>query len=96
MIPKEEVQRIAKLARIELTEQEIEKMQKELSAVFDYFTVLKEARISRVRKIMKGKNKAENATRQDQVLPQNANLAGDLISAAPSRGDNYIKVKKVL
>ena len=43
MISKEEVQHIAKLARLELTPQEIEKMQKDLSAIFDYFELLKKA-----------------------------------------------------
>ena len=40
MISKEEVQHIAKLARLELTETEVEKMQKDLSAILDYFNLL--------------------------------------------------------
>ena len=43
MISKEEVEHIAKLARLELTEKEIEKMQKDLSAILDYFDLLKNA-----------------------------------------------------
>jgi len=43
MISKEEVQHIAKLARLELSENEVEKMQKDLSSILDYFNLLKEA-----------------------------------------------------
>ena len=53
MISKEEVVRIAKLARLELTETEIEKMQKDLSSILDYFNLLKEAKIEKP----KAKNK---------------------------------------
>jgi aspartyl/glutamyl-tRNA(Asn/Gln) amidotransferase C subunit len=41
MISKEEVEHIAKLARLELTGKETEKMQKDLSAILDYFILLK-------------------------------------------------------
>ena len=43
MISKDEVQHIAKLARLELTEKEIEKMQKDLSEILGYFDLLKKA-----------------------------------------------------
>jgi len=41
MITKEEVKHIAKLARLGLTEKEIETYQKELSSIFDYIEKLK-------------------------------------------------------
>ena len=37
MISKEEVEHIAKLARLELTEKEVGKMHKDLTAILDYF-----------------------------------------------------------
>ena len=40
MISKEEVQHIAKLARIQLKEEEMQKFQADLAAVLDYFNVL--------------------------------------------------------
>ena len=43
MISKEEVEHIAKLARLELSDKETEKMQKDLSAILDYFNLLKKA-----------------------------------------------------
>ena len=48
MITREEVQHIAKLARLGLTEQEVEKYQKELSAILGYIEKLKEVDVSKV------------------------------------------------
>ena len=41
MISKEEVEHIAKLARLELTGKETEKMQKDLTEILGYFDLLK-------------------------------------------------------
>ncbi len=46
MISKQEVEHIAKLARLELTPQEVGKMQKDLSSILDYFNILKQAPVS--------------------------------------------------
>jgi len=43
MISKQEVEHIAKLARLELTDAEIEKMQKDMSEILGYFDLLKKA-----------------------------------------------------
>ncbi|MDI6603013.1 MAG: Asp-tRNA(Asn)/Glu-tRNA(Gln) amidotransferase subunit GatC [Patescibacteria group bacterium] len=48
MISKEEVQHIAKLARLGLTEKEVKKFQKELSSILDYIEKLKEVDISKI------------------------------------------------
>ncbi|MBI2053892.1 MAG: Asp-tRNA(Asn)/Glu-tRNA(Gln) amidotransferase subunit GatC [Candidatus Staskawiczbacteria bacterium] len=92
MISKDEVKHIAKLARIELTEQEIEKMQKDLSSVLDYFDLLKKAgKPGKEEAISK---KVENATRKDEAC--HSGLADELVSASPDRKDDYIKVKAIL
>lgn len=92
MINKEEVVHIAKLARLELSESEIEKMQKDLSAILDYFSLLKKAPKE---EIILEKIK-ENAARKDEILQKRATLANDLILGAPDKKDGYIKVKAVL
>jgi aspartyl-tRNA(Asn)/glutamyl-tRNA(Gln) amidotransferase subunit C len=102
MISKEEVVKIAKLARLELTEQEIEKMQKDLSAILDYFNLLKKADTSGVETSLNNsmellsKNSTQNATRRDEVKERRASLAGDLVKVAPQQKDGYIKVKAIL
>ncbi len=94
MISKDEVIHIAKLARLELTEEEIEKMQKDLSSILDYFDLLKKADTSKLKTL--SHSIPHGKTRLDLVLEENNNLAGDLIKAAPNEKDGYIKVKQVL
>ena len=93
MISKEEVEHIAKLSRLELTESEVEKMQKDLSAILDYFDLLKKApKIkSRVIKVVKNSD-----LRIDDAKLRDAGLAEKLIAAAPDKKEDYIKVKTIL
>ncbi len=95
MISKEEVEKIAKLARLELTAQEIEKMQKDLSEILDYFDLLKTAPKVKIEKPAVAKASAGGA-RIDEVLPRDIKTAEKLINAAPDKKDGYIKVKTIL
>jgi aspartyl-tRNA(Asn)/glutamyl-tRNA(Gln) amidotransferase subunit C len=90
MISKEEVQHIAKLARIELTEKEIEKMQKDLSEILDYFNLLKKA--PKPEKTEKQVVKNDHL-RKDEA--RHSQLADEIIEAAPDKKDDYIKVKAI-
>lgn len=94
MISKKDVERIARLARLELSEKESENMQKDLSSILDYFEVLKKA--APTSGSLEKKVKKENVVRKDQFLEKRPNLANDLIKAAPAEKDGYIKVKFVL
>jgi len=93
MISKEEVKHIAKLARLELTEKEIEKMQKDMSAILDYFDLLKKARPEGTR-LARPKGEAAPNLRKDEV--RRGDLADEIIEAAPDKKDDYIKVKAIL
>ena len=95
MISKDEVKHIAKLARLELTEKEIIKMQKDLSVILDYFDLLKKApKLVKSAKASLGENL--KATRKDEVAPKDNSLAQKLIKSAPDKKDDYIKVKAIL
>ena len=96
MLSKEEVLRIAKLARLELADTEVEKMQKDLSAVLDYFDILKKIDTSGVSLEANEILPIEKATRKDTARVENSETAGRLIYAAPDKKDNYIKVKAIL
>lgn len=91
MISKEEVEHIAKLARLELTEAEIEKMQKDLSVILDYFGVLENA---------PKLGKAESAFVKDSALRKDEaekhGISDKIIKAAPDKKDSYIKVRTIL
>lgn len=94
MISKEEVEHIAKLARLELTKTEVEKMQKDLSAILDYFNLLKKA--PKPAKVLNGTKEDLSATRKDEIKLRDASLADKLIASAPDKKDDYIKVKAIL
>ena len=96
MISTDEVLKIAKLARLELNKREVEKMQKDLSAILEYFNLLKKAP-----KFVKSKTTSKflqsgNATRKDEVIENPASLANNLVQQAPDKKDGYVKVKAIL
>ena len=93
MISKEEVQHIAKLARLELTEKEVEKMQKDLSEILGYFDLLNKA--PKPAKILAGFGGKSENLRKDEVLPRDAGVAEKIIAAAPDKKDDCIKVKAI-
>ena len=92
IITKEEVIKIAKLSRLELTEKEIKKMQKDLSGILDYFNLLKKVK-SKVK--ISDLIKKEESLRKDQANPQLDSVVKKLIEAAPDKKENYVKVKAV-
>lgn len=84
MITKQEVQHIAKLARLGLNNQEIEKYRKELSSILDYVEKLKKVDVTEVETTSHPLS-AENIIRQDIALKFNKKLI-----------DGHLKVKSIL
>lgn len=95
MIPKEEVQHIAKLARLGLTEKEIEKFQKELSSILDYIEKLKEVDITDIEPTSHSVL-VENISRADEKSSKLQAISAELLDLAPDKKDNYLKVKQIL
>jgi aspartyl/glutamyl-tRNA(Asn/Gln) amidotransferase C subunit len=91
MISGDEVKHIAKLARLELTEKEIGKMQKDLSEILDYFNLLKKApKSGRIQHLTPN----TQHLRKDEA--KHSQLSDKIIGAAPDKKDGYIKVKAIL
>ncbi len=95
MISKEETQHIAKLARLGLSEAEIEKYQKDLSAILGYVDKLKEANVEGVEP-MAHPGAAANVLRQDETVPRAPEKIKKLRAAFPDEKDGYLKVKAIL
>ena len=92
-ISKKEVEKIAKLARIELSDAEIEKLSGELSQILDYFDKLKSLDTSGV-DLDLAETENTNTTREDKaVMSDNQEK---ILENAPSREGRYYKVKSVL
>lgn len=95
MISKEEVQHIAKLARIELAGKEITKFQKDLSEILDYVEQLKEIDVSNVEP-MSHSVLMENVARNDEPINQKPEMRKNIIDTMPETKDGYLKVKSIL
>ena len=93
MLTKEEVIKIAKLARIELTEKEVEKFQKELSTVIAYVDALKEVNTEGVEEVSQVTGLV-NVQREDKV--EIADNRDAILSQAPEIKDGFYKVKAIL
>ncbi len=94
MISEKIVKNIAKLARLSLTEKEIERMQKELSTILDYIDKLKEVDVSKTQPFLTPLKNVfrEDVERRQKIIDQNI----ELIEMAPERKGSFIKVKSIL
>lgn len=95
MILKNEVKHIAELARLGLTDEEVGKMQKELSSILDYMDKLKEVDTSEVKPIFYSLL-LENVMREDQPRKQSLEKLNRLVKVAPETEKRFVKVKTVL
>ena len=88
----DEVNRIAKLARLNFNEDEKPKLQQELSAILDYVGQLKEVQDKTADESLDPD--AVNLVREDvveELIP-----AEEFLAQAPDRQGNFIKVKSIL
>ena len=95
MLSKEEIQNVATLARIGLSEKDIEKYQHDLSGILDYFKKLEEVDVSGVEPIghITG---MQNSFRTDKAEDFGAIGKEEIMANVPEVKDGYIKVKSVL
>jgi aspartyl-tRNA(Asn)/glutamyl-tRNA(Gln) amidotransferase subunit C len=97
MISREQIEHIAKLARIELTEKEREKFSAELSSILDYIDKLNQVETKATESINQITG-LENIVREDVPRKEDTrlDLRDKFIKAAPVKKDNYFKVPKIL
>lgn len=89
----EEVDRIAKLARLKFNEQEKQKLQQELSAILDYVDQLKEVQ-GQIEPVLFDDETAVNLMRDDVAVPVEDPEV--FIDQAPAREGKFVKVKSIL
>ena len=95
MISKEETQHIAKLARLGLSESEIEKYQKDLSAILGYVDKLKSAGIGEAAALAHS-TAAENVLREDEAILRPEQKTRRLREAFSEQKGDCLKVKAIL
>ena len=95
MVTKEEVLHVAKLAKLEFNDDELDTLTTELNSVIGYVDQLKEVNVDNVQPL-ENLNEAmeENALRSDVERPSLE--VAEALKNAPKAGDNYFLVPKVL
>jgi len=91
-ISKDDIKKCAKLARIDLTEEEEEKFYEQLSSILGYFEKLNELDLEGVEPIYQVTGQ-KNIFRDDEVT--NISRQKDMLRNAPDQEDGFIKVKSV-
>lgn len=93
MLTKEEIRKIAHLARLGLSEKEIDRFTEELQGILGYFAKLDELDTSGIEPVAQITG-LENITRPDEVVP--SALAKEILAVSPNEVQgNHIKVKNV-
>ncbi|HRY82357.1 MAG TPA: Asp-tRNA(Asn)/Glu-tRNA(Gln) amidotransferase subunit GatC [Candidatus Moranbacteria bacterium] len=93
MISEKEVKHIASLARIGLSEDEIEKFSKDLSSILDFIEQLKEVDISGIEPTAHITG-LQNKLREDKI--ENFENKEGIVKLFPEEKNGYDKVKSVL
>jgi aspartyl-tRNA(Asn)/glutamyl-tRNA(Gln) amidotransferase subunit C len=93
MLDRDQVHKVAHLARLELGADEEEKFATQLSSILDYFEQLSELDTSNVEPTTRAID-LKNVTRLDQLQP-----CGDreiILEGAPERNDDFFRVPKII
>jgi aspartyl-tRNA(Asn)/glutamyl-tRNA(Gln) amidotransferase subunit C len=94
MMEVKDIEKLAKLARIELTEVEKQTYLKEIGDILHYVDQIKEvvAQVGEERKV----GDLRNVMRTDGVQSNKDTKPEDLIAEFPRKDGDYLKVKKIL
>ncbi|XLQ20387.1 MAG: Asp-tRNA(Asn)/Glu-tRNA(Gln) amidotransferase subunit GatC [Candidatus Moraniibacteriota bacterium] len=94
-LTKDEIRDVAVLARIGITDEEVDSYQKDLSSVLDYFEKLQEVNTDNVEEIghITG---VTNVYRKDEVKEMDNEGKKMIMDNMKEERDGYIKVKSVL
>ncbi len=93
-LSKEDILKLARLARLRLTEEEVVLYQKELSAILSYVEQLNSVDVTGLEPTYQVTG-LTNVTRPDVVADYNMSQA-DLLKNVPQKEDVYIKVRRML
>ncbi len=93
MLEIKDIEKYAKLARIELTQVEKEKFLKEIDPILDYINQIKE--VSGNEEIKKA-GSHRNVTRDDIVYHETGAYTEAIIKNMPKKKDQYLEVKKII
>lgn len=93
MISVQEVEKLAELSRIKLTQDEKEQMAKEIGSILGYIDQIKEVSSSGE---MRQAQEVKNIMREDVATNKPHEFTEAILNNAPARKENYFEVKKII
>ncbi len=93
-LKRDDVLRVAELAHLRLTEEEINAFGGQLSSILDYVSQLSQADVAGIEPVAHITG-VSNVLRDDALLPPDPALRHVLLDAAPAREGDLVKVKAV-
>ncbi len=93
MIDREQVRKVALLARLELTAEQEEKFTTQLGSILEYFEQLSELDVNDVQPTTRAID-VNNVTRPDKLQPYSDQQA--ILNSAPEQEGDFFKVPKIL
>ena len=93
MISQEDVIKVARLARLGITQEEAKKLQEDLLSILSYFEKLTEVDVSKI-SVTAHSSKMRNVMRNDNAkITENRDL---FLKQVPKMHKGYLKVKSIL
>jgi len=93
MITLQDIEKLATLSRLSLTDDEKEKYRGEIDSILGYIDILKKVSTDKCAPVM---SRNKNVLRED-INPHESGVYTDkLLKLAPRNEDGYVKVKKIL
>ena len=93
MIDREQVRKVALLARLELTPEEEEQFTTQLGSILDYFEQLSELDVTDVQPTARAID-VSNVTRLDELQPYSDR--GAILNSAPEQEGDFFKVPQII
>jgi aspartyl-tRNA(Asn)/glutamyl-tRNA(Gln) amidotransferase subunit C len=96
-ISREDVERVAELAYLELSETELEHFRKQIDEILEYIGKLDEldtAHVEPMAQVLTDDQTADATLREDVVAP--CNVAGEILKQAPDPEEPYFRAPKVI
>lgn len=93
MITEDEVRKLAELARLKLSDTEIEELQKDFSKILEYVSQVQEVATEEIQPEV---GVPYNLMREDDEPHESGKHSKDLIDQFPEKDGDYLKVKKII
>ena len=91
----QQTKHVSKLAKLNLSDEEVTRFQKQLSSILEYVELLNEVDTSRV-KIAAQVSGLKDVYREDKPSKEEVLTQGEVLKNAPEKQDGYIKTAAVL